>query len=89
MFQHALLKALFHNMAIALLIERVRTFLYMQELLHHSNTLDHAHQLHTFSVSLVFLELKQTPQKKGRSQRPYMYIFNGLLTICYKTIGKH
>lgn len=29
MFQHALLKALFHNMAMALLIERVRTFLYI------------------------------------------------------------
>ena len=29
-FQHALLKALFHNIAMALLIERVRTFLYMQ-----------------------------------------------------------
>ena len=30
MFQHALLKALFHNMAIAVLIEHARTFLYMQ-----------------------------------------------------------
>ena len=28
-FQHALLKALFHNMTIALLIEHARTFLYM------------------------------------------------------------
>ena len=30
------------------------------------------------SVSLVFLELKQTPPKKGRSPRPYMYI----LLVC-------
>ena len=29
---------------------------------------------HALSVSLVFLELKQTPRKKGRSNRPYMYI---------------
>lgn len=29
------------------------------------------------------------PTKKGRSQRPYMYIFNGLLTICYKTRSEH
>lgn len=30
MFQHTLLKAFFHNIAIAVLIEHARTFLYMQ-----------------------------------------------------------
>ena len=29
------------------------------------------------------------PTKKGRCERPYMYIFNGLLTICYKTRTEH
>ena len=53
MFQHDLLKALFHNMAMTLLIERMRT------------------RSIWLSVSLVFLELKQRPQKKGRLPRPY------------------
>ena len=73
MFQQALLKAFFHNMVMTLLIEHARTFLYMQELLHHFNTLDYAHQLHTVQRVHCLPGTEATPTKKGRSPRPYMY----------------
>ena len=55
------------------LIEHARTFLYMQELLHHSNTLDYVHQLHTLQRIHCLPGAEANPTKKGRLQRPYMY----------------
>ena len=64
MFQHALLKALFHNITMTTLIERARTFLYMQLVLLHSNTLDHAPPFHMFKRVSCLPGMKQPTQKK-------------------------
>lgn len=84
-FQHALLKALFHNIVMTTLIERVRTFLYMTTPTYiGSYAFDHV-----FMWCIVFLDHDPRPHKKRRLPRPYMYIFYSLLTISYKTKRKH
>ena len=60
MFQHALLKALFHNMDMALLIEHARTFLYMTTPTYiGSYAFDHV-----FMRCIVFLNHDPRPPKK-------------------------
>ena len=63
-FQHALLKALFHNMAMALLIERAHAFLYIAN----SNSSNIHWIMRTrsicLSVLLVFLDHDSRPHKK-------------------------
>lgn len=87
-FQHALLKAFFHNMSIALLIERAHVLIYskLQQLQH---TLDHAHPFHMFKcVSCLPGSWSKTTKKRTLTTSIHVY-FTSLLTTSYKTERKH
>ena len=88
-FQHALLKAFFHNIAMTTLIEHAHAFLYMQSS-NYSNTYigSYAPGPH---VQACYLSSWIWPKPtKKRTAKPSIHVyFISLITISYKTNTKH